>query len=82
MSRPEHSSNTREIKQSTPEGIDVTRRSLLEGKTIKQVDIVVLRDATRKHKSIQRIEFTDGSALRLSVDELDYDYAITGKLYK
>jgi hypothetical protein len=82
MSKTGHSSNTREINQPPTEVIDVTRRSLLEGKTIKQVDIVVLRDATRKHKSIQRIEFTDGSALRLSVDELDYDYAITGKLYK
>jgi hypothetical protein len=64
-----------------PLGIPVTRRSLLEGKTIKRVELARVKDATRRHTSIEFIEFTDGSRLDLSVDELDHDYAITGRLF-
>jgi hypothetical protein len=62
---------------------ELTRRSFIEGKTIKRVTLERGKTENgRKYSHLQQLEFTDGTTLVLAVVETGSDYAVIGRLYE
>jgi len=67
--------------------IGITTQTLadryLVGRTIARVEVVRMEDPQgRTSTHLAEVVFTDGSSVRLSVAELEYDYAVTATRFK